>query len=407
MADLEVSRDRLALLPHAETGLLVAYTASGGASLGSFARVGPNDFLTVTHATFDPATGQPYSRIDFFLGVDFDGTTGQFTGSNGRNYRGTLETMPWPVYSWTPATGSILGFPSRVFSDPDNATLTATESTWDVALVGINQLAGRGNAGLGLDPLRADAPAALALGYPGGSSGQIEATVDAMRTTLAGIDVWDGAGVTRPGSSGGPLLFGGRVIGVASSGTPDDASTWASLRATYPDIVSEIAANDRLLDLSLRPAAADLHDFSAFADASSQVLDGFAVADRLLGGDGDDTLRGAGGADTLTGGKGRDHFVIDRPAAPGEVPRITDFKSRQDSLVLDPEAAPGLPEGALAGGRLVKNKASQPDDLLVYARGMLWFDADGSGSESVAVPLVLVGKIAARDILIADRPELL
>jgi len=406
MADREVPRDRLLALPHAETGLLVAYTASGGASLGSFARVGPNDFLTVTHATFDPATGQPHSRIDFFLGVDFDGTTGQFTGSNGRSYRGTLETMPWPVYTWTPATGSILGFASRVFSDPDNNTLTASESSWDVALVGINQLAGRGDAGLGLDPLAFRAPAALALGYPGSSTGQIEVNVDAERTTLAGIDVWEGAGVTRPGNSGGPLLFGGRVIGVASSGTPGEASTWASLRATYADIAHEIIANDRLLDPALRPAARDLHDFSAFADASSQVLDGFAVADRLLGGDGDDTLRGAGGADTLTGGNGRDHFAIDGPAAAGEVPRITDFKSRQDVLVLDADGVPGLPLGTLANGRLVKNKPRQPDDVLVYASGTLFFDADGSGTVSTPVPLVAVGKIAARDIVVMDLPDL-
>ena len=350
---------------------------------------------------------QPYSRIDFFLGVDFDGTTGQFTGSNGRSYRGTLETMPWPVYTWTPATGSILGFASRVFSDPDNNTLTASESSWDVALVGINQLAGRGDAGLGLDPLAFRAPAALALGYPGSSTGQIEVNVDAERTTLAGIDVWEGAGVTRPGNSGGPLLFGGRVIGVASSGTPGEASTWASLRATYADIAHEIIANDRLLDPALRPAARDLHDFSAFADASSQVLDGFAVADRLFGGDGDDTLRGAGGADTLTGGNGRDHFAIDGPAAAGEVPRITDFKSRQDMLVLDADGVPGLPEGVLAAGRLVKTRPRQPDDLLVYARGMLMFDADGSGAEFSAVPLVAVGKIAARDIVVMDLPDLI
>ena len=407
MADFEVSGDLLVAQPYAETGLLVAYTAGGGATLGSFARVGPNDFMSATHATFDAATGQPCERIDFFLGVDFDSTTGQFTGSDGRSFRGKLETMPWPAYTWTPATGSILGFPSRVFSDADNATLTASESTWDVALIGIDQLAGRGDAGLGLDPLSVRAPAALALGYPGGAAGQTGAQVDAERTMLAGIDVWEGAGVTRPGSSGGPLLFGERVIGVASSGIPGETSTWASLRATYVEIAHEISANDRLLDPLLRPAARDLHDFSAFADASSQVLDGFAVADRLLGGAGDDTLRGFGGADTLTGGSGRDRFVIDGPAAAGEVPRIVDFKSREDTLVLEADGVPGLPEGVLASGNFRKTKARQPDDLLVYARGTLLFDADGSGGEFAAVPLVAVGKIAARDILVMDLPDLI
>jgi hypothetical protein len=407
MTDLEVSRDRLLAAPYADVGLLVAYSASGSATLGSFVRVGPNDFLSVTHATFDPATRQPYSRIDFFLGVDFDGTTGRFIGSNGVTYRGMLETMPWPVYTWTPATGSILGFAERVFADGDNTTLSAEESTWDVALVGISQLAGRGDAGLALDPLALRAPGALAIGYPSRSVGQIEATVDAERTVLAGIDVWEGAGVTRPGNSGGPLLSAGRVIGVSSAGTPGESSTWSSLRATYADITREIAANDRLLDPALRPAQRDLHDFTALADATAQTLDGFAVADRLSGGDGDDTLRGAGGADRLTGGSGRDTFVIDGPADPAAVPRITDFKSRQDTLLLDLEGVPGLGIGVVSASHLVKTRPRQPDDLLVYANGTLFYDADGSGSAAAPVALVAVGKIAARDILIADLPDLL
>jgi Ca2+-binding RTX toxin-like protein len=407
MTDLEVSRDRLLTAPYADVGLLVAYSAGGGATLGSFVRVGPNDFLTVTHATFDPATRQPYSRIDFFLGVDFDGTTGQFTGSNGATYRGTLETMPWPVYTWTPATGSILGFADRVFADGDNTTLAADESTWDVALVGISQLAGRGDAGLALDPLALRAPGALAIGYPSRSVGQIKASVDAERTVLAGIDVWEGAGVTRPGNSGGPLILAGRVIGVSSAGTPGESATWASLRATYADITREIAANDRLLDPALRPAQRDLHDFTALADATAQTLDGFTVADRLSGGDGDDTLRGFGGADLLTGGRGRDTFAIDGPADPGAVPRITDFKSRQDTLLLDLDGVPGLNLGALPAGHFAKNRPRQPDDLLVYAKGTLYYDADGSGGGFAPVPLVEIGKITARDIRIVDLPDLL
>ena len=426
MADIEVPRDRLLTAPYAETGLLVAYATRGSALLGSFARVGPNDFLTVTHVAFDADTRQPFSRIDFFLGVDFDATTGRFTGSDGNSYRGSLQTMPWPVYTWTPATGSILGFAVRVFADGDNATLASTESTWDVALVGIDRLAGSGGPGLALDPVSGFANGALALGYPGGATGQIEAMVDARRFSSADTDVWEGAGVIRPGSSGGPLLLDGRVVGVASAGTPGKSATWASLKATYPQIADEIVRNDNLLAPGVAVAATPaMFDFSALASDMPQVLLGVDRAhtlsggggndtliggsgtDRLLGGDGDDRLRGGGGGDTLTGGAGADWFVLDRSLG-GDVPFIDDFRAGLDRLVIDAAAFAPLRAGALpasALGNKSNGTASKPAQVLVFARKALFYDADGSGKAfgpELVARISVVGKLKASDIMVSD-----
>jgi len=306
VADIEVSRSSLTGSPYRDVGMLVCYRADGSAVLGSCAQVGPNDILTATHVAYDTRTERPFERIDCFLGVDFNKLVGSFAGSNGLTYTGSLEFQPYPVYTWTPTTGTIVGFPQQVYADNSNTTLTSVESSSDFALLGFNQLLGD-STWLGFNPLATQVTDALVLGYPSGSTGLIEArTAVTAYVDGRGSNTWEAPAITRPGSSGGPLLVNGNIIGVCSAGS-STTSIWGNVREVYPEIASAIVHNDSLLPLGTAlPIARSLFDFSALADASDQILTGFSMADTLAGGGGDDMLFGDAGNDLLTGDAGDD-----------------------------------------------------------------------------------------------------
>ena len=307
MADTEVSRSSLAAAPYRNVGMLVCYRADGSAVLGSFVQVGPNDIMTATHVAYDTRTERPFERIDCFLGVDFNKLVGNFTGSNGQRYSGSFEFQPYPVYTWTPATGTVLGFPQQVFADRNNNTLTSTESSSDFALLGFNQILGAGTF-LGFNPLETEVADAVVLGYPSGSTGQIEAHTSPTAYINGDANTWEALAITRPGSSGGPLLVNGNIIGVSSAGSVT-TSIWGNVRNVYPEIVSAIVQNQTLLPRgSSASVLPNFFDFSALADSRDQALTGFAVADTLAGGGGNDTLTGGGGDDSLDGGTGDDRL---------------------------------------------------------------------------------------------------
>jgi serralysin len=113
--------------------------------------------------------------------------------------------------------------------------------------------------------------------------------------------------------------------------------------------------------------------------------------DRLKGAAGDDRLEGAGGKDTLTGNAGKDVFVFDTTLNKRtNLDKIVDFKVRDDSIWLDnaiftklstsgSDARPAqLKQGYFTTG----DKAKDRDDYIVYdkAKGVLYYDADGSGA---------------------------
>jgi Ca2+-binding RTX toxin-like protein len=119
------------------------------------------------------------------------------------------------------------------------------------------------------------------------------------------------------------------------------------------------------------------------------VLRGTAHADRLSGGSGDDTLSGGAGKDVLTGGAGRDTFVFDTRPGKTNVDRIVDFNPKDDTIWLDNAVFKTLGKGSgLHPGALnkrfftVSDHARDKNQHLVYdsKKGILWYDADGSGS---------------------------
>lgn len=304
MSSFEVSPDRIVSPPYAFVGLALAYLADGHVQQGTFALVGRNDFLTATHLVIDPSTGQPVRRIDFFLGVDFNRTYGSFSGSTGMRLAGSMEYMPHPVISWTPASGTLLSFPADFNQDGLLSTLTDAEAQHDLALVGVDQAIGDRLGWLRMNPLIVDVSDALSIGYPQHATGMMTRPVAAELSRRHGIFTTEN-GALRPGDSGGPLLVNGDLVGVASGGT-EDRAIWAAVASRFGEIEEELARNDSLLGGAADDRRAMVFDFSSAATSAAQWLQGFGGDEVLAGGGGNDTLMGAGGNDTLFGGTGSD-----------------------------------------------------------------------------------------------------
>lgn len=152
--------------------------------------------------------------------------------------------------------------------------------------------------------------------------------------------------------------------------------------------------------------AADTLTGSAGADR----LDGDGFGNRIIGNAGNDVIRGyAGndklwgglGNDVLYGGAGKDAFVFGTKLnRKTNLDRIADFNVADDTLWLDDAIFTKLGKGTEA--RPVKlnkafftigSKAKDTNDFLVYdnKRGVLYYDADGSGSKA-AVEIAILKK---------------
>jgi Ca2+-binding RTX toxin-like protein len=129
-------------------------------------------------------------------------------------------------------------------------------------------------------------------------------------------------------------------------------------------------------------------------DAGNNVLSGGAGADRISGGAGEDTLIGGLGRDNMAGGAGADVFRYDSSAEGAD--RIGDFVSGEDSFEF---SAGGFGGGLVrdmdvgAENRFVNGtQATAAHGQFLYgANGVLYWDADGTGSGSKVAVATLTG----------------
>lgn len=122
----------------------------------------------------------------------------------------------------------------------------------------------------------------------------------------------------------------------------------------------------------------------------------------IVAGDGDDYLEGKEGKDSLTGGAGADKFVFNTKFGSTNVDAITDFVSGEDVLVISKKIAKKLAKNFTEDNFVYSDKAQDANHYLIFnsENNTLYYDADGSGSKSDAVAIVVVGTMIDFDDIV-------
>ncbi|WP_281023995.1 calcium-binding protein [Microvirga flavescens] len=217
---------------------------------------------------------------------------------------------------------------------------------------------------------------------------------------LAGQDrLYGNAGSdTLDGGTGADSLDGGAGVDVASYAK---AASRVSVDLAKKTGSAGEAAGDVLK--SIEGVTGSDFDDALVGDTLANLLKGGRGKDNLQGGAGDDKLWGGLGHDQLKGGTGKDAFVFDAKAgAKTNRDKIVDFSVKDDSIWLDNAvfAKLGAKGSADAPAQLKKGfftigeKAKDKNDYIIYddKKGVLYYDADGSGTKSKAVEIATLSK---------------
>jgi Ca2+-binding RTX toxin-like protein len=227
--------------------------------------------------------------------------------------------------------------------------------------------------------------------------------------TLSGIEnLTGGAGADRfTGNSGINILTGDAGNDTLEGGLGDDELKGGSGR----DMAMFSEATGARVNLTLtdfQPTGYGSDMFLGIEDlsggAGADRFTGNGSANMLIGNAGNDTLFGGAGNDRLTGGTEADFFVFDaKLGARTNVDTITDFSAKDDTIWLDNSIFRKLVSGSEASPKklsassfTVGPKAKDKNDYIVYdkAKGVLYYDADGSG-KGAAIKFAQITKGAA------------
>jgi serralysin len=148
-------------------------------------------------------------------------------------------------------------------------------------------------------------------------------------------------------------------------------------------------------------------DDKLYGNAAANTLKGNSGEDSLRGNAGHDILMGGTGADTLSGGSGSDAFVFNtKPSKNTNLDRITDFNARYDAVHLENSVFRKIGKAGPLSSKYfeIGSKAGDRDDYLIYnkSKGILYYDADGSGQERAVEIAILSNKtkMTAADIIV-------
>jgi serralysin len=141
---------------------------------------------------------------------------------------------------------------------------------------------------------------------------------------------------------------------------------------------------------------------NAVGGRGGDELIGNWAANTLTGNAGNDVLWGDGGNDVLKGGAGRDFFAFDtKPNNSTNRDMIADFSVAMDTIWLDNKAFSKLGKGSYGSPVKFKkdmfvkaSKAQDREDRIIYdsRKGVLLYDADGTGSKVKAVEIATLKK---------------
>lgn len=276
MSISEVSSSQRSALPYTAIGVIETIWQNGQITLGTCVVVGSNDILTAGHCVYSPDQGGYAQSFKFYFGADYNSVTNRFE-SKGIELSSGFTTS---LTTW-----------SGAYRDSSNETFLSIESQYDIALLGVSTAIGTQTGWLGMDfDSDVGAISATEVGYPASSNGMMTGNVNVSRHPYLGIYTSQTASI-GPGSSGGPLLANGSVIGIKSAGD-SSSSVWADIGYLAADINLARNENDMMA--------------SGIGSQGVDVLLGSTGADTLSAMSGNDFLIGGAGNDALDGGAGLD-----------------------------------------------------------------------------------------------------
>ncbi|RLJ59546.1 hemolysin type calcium-binding protein [Litoreibacter meonggei] len=206
-------------------------------------------------------------------------------------------------------------------------------------------------------------------------------TGDSGRNIILGLDGDD----TIDGGDGYDVIRGGAGADTMIGGAGSDVLQYAGSSAGVTVNLTADAAGFQ--SASGGDAAGDIiSEFeSVYGSNFGDVLTGNASRNILYGYSGDDTIDGGAGNDVLRGLAGNDTFVFSTALGDGNVDRIVDFSSADDTIHLDSNVFAGLTLGPLDAAEFLSNGtglAETAAQRVIYdsATGNLNFDSDGTGS---------------------------
>jgi Ca2+-binding RTX toxin-like protein len=188
--------------------------------------------------------------------------------------------------------------------------------------------------------------------------------------------------VVSSGSSGNNTLVGGSGDDELNGGSGNDVLTGG-------------AGNDHLLGGSGNDNLdGGTGDDELEGGSGNDVLTGGSGNDHLSGGSGNDTLNGGLGQDELNGGSGKNVFIFNTALGASNIDIINDFRPIDDTFQLENAIFTSLTTtGTLSSSYLkISTAAGDSNDYIVYnsTTGVLYYDADGSGS-GAAVQIAMLG----------------
>jgi len=279
--------------------------------------------------------------------IGFDADTQTFSGTPPQDYNGTIGIK---------VVGDIMGYlKTSTFS----LTVSSVNDVPVIAALSANKVEENSSSGTVVGHLSAIDP-----------------------------DLGDSATYRLVDSAGGRFKIAGNAVMVA------DGSKIDYEQATSHTITVEVT--DKFGGSSTKSFTVDV------TDVANETVSGTLGNDVVKGGSGNDKIGGGLGKDVLTGGKGKDSFVFNTKASKANVDKITDFNVKDDSIHLDNKyfAKLGSKGSEKSPAKLKKefftigSKAKDKNDYLVYdnKKGILYYDADGSGSKYKQVEVATLSK---------------
>lgn len=133
-------------------------------------------------------------------------------------------------------------------------------------------------------------------------------------------------------------------------------------------------------------------------NGADNELFGWRGDDSLSGGAGSDWLFGGTGTDTLLGGADSDLFGYGDASQGND--RIMDFSHAEDGFTFDFSQFGQSSAGALDAGSFFTDftAVDVSDDCFIFDDGILWYDTDGTGSESAQC----IAEVAGDDVFADD-----